>query len=163
MSAWYFCGLRPHNIIIFSYHLTLIHVSLLIKLWNFVPCPYAPYVCIGSLKRWSCQELKTWKKNRGDKCLTRRCCTNVAVLVYMRTIKFLCFLPKCTQHSAVLRLGVFIYRDKEVLQVYRNFLCNRIYAQQFYINISRAVKWHGSKERHSLTVFPSWHCALFQN
>jgi hypothetical protein len=93
-SAWYFRSLRTHKIIIFSYHLTLIYLSLHIILWNLIPCPYAR---IDSVKWWSCQGLKTWKKNCGNKCLTGRCCTNIVVLVSTRTIKFLCFIVKCTQ------------------------------------------------------------------
>jgi hypothetical protein len=72
---------------------------------------------------------------------------------------------KCTQHSAVSRLGVFIYGGGgKVLKVYKNFLCDKIYAQNnFTLTFQGPCIWHSSKERHSLTVFPSWHCALFQN
>jgi hypothetical protein len=44
-------------------------------------------------------------------------------------------------HTALAGVEIrrFYLQGKKVLQVYRNFLCNKSYAQQFYIDISRAV------------------------
>ena len=58
----------------------------------------------------------------------------------MRTIKFLCFMLKCTQHAALLRLVIFL--GKKVLQLHRSFftqqnLCSTIL--HWYFKIFTAV------------------------